>query len=53
MCLEIKREEFREFFDTERTESHGDELKKTVSKFPVRIIHLSQCPRICFIECLR
>jgi hypothetical protein len=52
MGLEIEREEFREFFDAERTESHGDELKKSVSKFPVRFINLSQCPRICFIECL-
>lgn len=53
MGVEIKCEKLREFLDAQRAESHNDELKESVSMFPVRFTDLSQGASIRSVERLR
>jgi hypothetical protein len=46
-CTEIECEELSQFFDSERTGIYGDALEELSSKFPVRLVDLSQRAFVC------
>jgi len=50
-CLEIECEELRQFSDTEWAGGHSDTLKKSMGKFPVCLIDLSQRTLVRLVKC--
>ena len=48
--LEIKGENFRQFFDSERARSHGDTNEESSGRFPLCLFDLSQSAFICLIK---
>jgi len=48
--LEIKCEDFREFFNSERAGSHRDADEESLGRFPLWFLNLSQSALICRIK---
>ena len=51
--IEIKRDNFRQFLDSERPGRHSDAEEESLGRFPLCLFDFLQSPLICSIERLR